>query len=42
MVDLFGKKKLKDRILELQTELVKLGGEKRGSFAHFRETGGED
>ena len=28
MVDLFGKKKLEDRILELQAELAKLEGEK--------------
>ena len=32
MVDLFGKKKLEDRILELQTELAKLEGEKEDLF----------
>jgi uncharacterized small protein (DUF1192 family) len=32
LVDLFGKKKLEDRILELQAELAKLEGEK---FLHF-------
>lgn len=36
MVDLFGKKKLEDRILELQAELAKLEGEKE-EFLHTLE-----